>query len=161
MEADFINNYDENATLHVVPVGSIALTLSASFLSICGGSLIIFVYIVVQTDDYRGQIRRFLVYLTLSDIMVALGNFMGTIRYISIHCNTNVTTAVLASRCENADNLCVLQSALNTFGSLCSFFWIVTIGVHLLLVIRHQSSFTFDIRVRILLHVINWGLPGN
>ena len=139
---------------------SICLTLVFSSLSILGGLLIILVYIVVQIDDYRRQIRRFLVYLTLADIMVAGGNMWGTIRFINIHRNGNLTDVERIERCHHPDNSCALQSALTTYGTLCSFFWITSIGVHLFLVIRHQCSFTFRIEARVIIHIVNWGIPG-
>lgn len=124
------NQFAANTTTNLVLAGTTAI------LSMLGTIFIIVTYakwVTIQTSS-----RRILLYISVSDFFLALGNFVG----IFIKCEI----------------VCLVQSIVVTFSSLSSFFWTVFMAVYLYYgcsrkkVISRQALFC-------VFYILGWGVP--
>ncbi|XP_062594281.1 G-protein coupled receptor 157-like [Saccostrea cucullata] len=145
----------------LIPVslpGSVLIcTIVSSSLSIFGAVLIFVTYCIVTVA--KNQTRRLLVYLTIADLLTAVGNLMGAVRYTlrdeSEYINKRDQMAV---NCTNTDQICVIQSSITTFSSLASFFWTNIIMVHILMTLISQREWS-RFFIKVLYHLVSWGVP--
>lgn len=134
---------------------AIALTCISSTLSIFGAILIFITYCTCRCRGPGKETTRLLLCLTVSDLLVAIGNLAGTVRYLVVYTNHNVTV-----QCgKKCDIVCIAQSFVSTTASMWSFFWTTTIAVHLciaLIFCRHGSH---PWPIKILTHTGCWFIP--
>ncbi|KAJ8320455.1 hypothetical protein KUTeg_002042 [Tegillarca granosa] len=125
------------------------VTICSSVLSIIGGLFIIYTYSAIPA--VRNSSRQLLVCLTVADIATAYGNIVGSVRF-AVGNGTNTIS----------DGLCVAQSFVTTMSSLCSFVWTSLIALHLLLLVICNGNDIFQVskKIKILFHLLGWGLPG-
>lgn len=117
-------------------VNRILVTITC-FLSLLGALLIIATYIFWK--DMRSCSRKILVYISISDSVVAASYMFGVL----LPENANSTA-------------CVTQSFLSTAANLCSFFWTLFMAIYLYAAVARQTpahNFLW------FFHVIAWGLP--
>lgn len=137
-----------------VIIAALSISIVSSSLSVFGGLLIIGSYVTIP--EIRNTVRRLLICLTIADLITALGNFVGAVRYSVLQSfHQNITEF------QN-DPVCVGQAFFTTFSNLSSFVWTVLIALHLFLAVifRRNLHFTHKLQVQILDHGFGWGLPG-
>ena len=123
------------------------LTAITSVLSIIGCCIVISTYIFYPVLRTSG--RLLLVYLSIADLLTAVGNLMGITWYV-IHDTLNS---------QQDSILCQTHSALTIFSSIASFFWTIVIAVHLYICIVMCDSNKAD-RLKWPFHMMSWGVPG-
>ncbi len=94
--------------------------------------------------------RALLVYLTLADLLTALGNLTGITWFIINDKLTHKTSKIM----------CDAHASLTFFSSISSFLWTVMIGVHLHLCLV-QNKAKFARKLTGMFHFLGWILPGN
>lgn len=94
--------------------------------------------------DIRTTSRRILVYISIADFLTCV----ATIAAI---------TNFWLSRTENKE-VCFVQSIIGTFSVLCSFFWTVSLALHLYISVCWKNSRLAE-RLLYLFHVFGWGIP--
>lgn len=137
-----------------VIITALNISIVSSSLSVFGGLLLIGSYVTIP--EIRNTVRRLLICVTIADLITALGNFVGAVRYSVLQSfNNNITEF------QN-DPVCVGQAFFTTFSNLSSFVWTVLIALHLFLAVifRRNLHFTHKLQVQILDHGFGWGLPG-
>ena len=133
----------------------IGLTCAASSLSIVGAILIFTAYCSVNTFRPENETRRLLLYLTISDLLVACGNLMGTLRYVAEYHNQPVIPADMNTK----DMICVVQSFITTTANMWSFFWTTAIAIHLVVALIYCRDRNYPITIKVLCHVVGWFVP--
>ena len=95
--------------------------------------------------DVRTTSRKILLFLSVSDFMIATSNLFGVL----IPVNSNV---------DNPRNpLCLAQSFITTSSSIMSFLWTLTLAIYLYLAIVMNKQ-SLGKKLLPLFHVINWFL---
>jgi len=106
------------------------------------GSLTIFAS-YVSWKDIRTTSRKILLFLSISDFMIAASNLVG----------------VLFPKNDNLSNprnyYCVAQSFVTTSSSITSFMWTVTLAIYLYLAIV-KSKQNLGRKLMPLFHIVNW-----
>ena len=124
------------------------LTAVTSGLSMIGGICICCLYYAFK--DIRTPGRKLLLFLAISDAMLALGNLLGVIWYL--YSDTDVI--------DKNQFYCKFQSALTIYFSNTAFFWTVIMGVCLFAgTVLNNPSFT--VSYMRLFHILTWIPPGN
>ena len=157
-----------NPIVHINPLSvfavDISLTIIACTLSFFGSIFIFTSYCVVDSLRPENETRRLLIYLTVSDLFVAIGNFIGTIRFIAIYGSTPIysnSAKFYAFSGEElaGDKVCVVQSFIRTTGSMWSFCWNTAIAIHLCFALVYCRHGTWSRKVKIFCHSVCWLLP--
>ena len=140
-----------------LPPSVLICTFVSSSLSIVGAVVIFITYSLVTVA--RNQTRRLLVYLTIADLMTAVGNLVGASRY-ALRNETEYLTIrnQMQNTCFKTDAVCEVQSFVTTFSSLSSFFWTSIIMVHILMTLLTQREWS-SFRNRVIYHFVSWGVP--
>lgn len=137
----------------IVPPYTLSLTILSSFLSVLGSGVIIVTYINLRCIQNFN--RKLLLSLTIADLFTALGNLLGSLRYIWL-----ITGENGCERVQISDSVCTTQSFVTTFSSMASFFWTTVIAVHIYLQIKRELS---SMRTGLMLigyQVLCWLVPG-
>ncbi|CAG2243027.1 GPR157 [Mytilus edulis] len=152
-----IANETDNINLLSVFAADITLTIIACTLSFLGSAFIFSAYCVVDSLRPENETRRLLLYLTVSDLVVAIGNFIGTIRFIIIYDNK----PFYANSGEElaSDSVCVVQSFISATGSMWSCCWNTAIAIHLCVALVYFKNGTWSWKVKIFCHSVCWLLP--
>nr|XP_022343780.1 G-protein coupled receptor 157-like [Crassostrea virginica] len=126
-------------------------------LSIIGAMIIFATYYLVAVA--KNQTRRLLLYLTIADLMTAVGNLIGIVRYV-LREETEyiVEREEMKYNCTTTDTVCVLQSVVTTFSNLASFFWTTIIMIHILMTLFTQQEWS-KFANRVIYHIVAWGVP--
>ena len=154
------NSSSENLT-NSDPLSLSPFILGLSSLSCClsiiGAMIIFATYYLVQVA--KNQTRRLLVYLTIADLMTAVGNLIGVVRYV-LREETEyiVEREEMKYNCTTTDTVCVLQSAVTTFSNLASFCWTTIIMIHILMTLFTQQEWS-KFANRVIYHSVAWGVP--
>ena len=125
-------------------------------LSIIGAALIIGTFL--KWSDMRTMSRRLLVFISIADLLTAIGNLLG----LAGNLDQLVTseTKNLSDYVTFHPPLCVAQSFVTTTSSLSSFFWTCILAWYLYLSLVHMSPNTFrQAWHTALMHFIGWGIP--
>ncbi|KAL3887377.1 hypothetical protein ACJMK2_027319 [Sinanodonta woodiana] len=135
-----------NSSTNISPIeyASAGCTIGSSVLSICGAFVIFWTY--GRISSVRNFQRTLLTWLTIADLMIATGNLVGTIDFLSNKGGNN--------------DVCIAQSVVTTFASMASFFWTLVITAHMMVSIQFRSDKTRSALLKFLYHLICWGLPG-
>uniref|UniRef100_A0A6B2LB81 G-protein coupled receptors family 2 profile 2 domain-containing protein n=1 Tax=Arcella intermedia TaxID=1963864 RepID=A0A6B2LB81_9EUKA len=96
--------------------------MTSCSLSMVGSLMILLTY--VAWEDMRSTVRRMLVFLSLGDFFVALGNLFGVV--YDIHANSKSV-------------YCKIQSFITTGFSMYTFLWTMFIGIYMLLIITKRK----------------------
>ena len=150
------NSSSENLTSSD-PISLPPLILGLSFLSCClsiiGAVVIFATYCLVAVA--KNQTRQLLVYLTIADLMTAVGNLIGVVRYAL----REETEYILEqNNCTVTDSVCFVQSAVTTFSTLASFFWTSIIMIHILMTLITQQEWSKLVN-RVIYNIVAWGVP--
>ncbi len=94
--------------------------------------------------------RALLVYLTVADLLTAIGNLTGIMWYIF---NDKLTDRISKIMCD-------MHASITFFSSISSFLWTVIIGVHLHLCLV-QNKARFARKLTGMFHTLGWIVPGN
>ncbi|XP_076085080.1 G-protein coupled receptor 157-like [Mytilus galloprovincialis] len=146
----------------------IVITITTTVLSIIGSIWLIFVngrkWI---RNGHLKETRKLLIYLTISDFFIAIGNFSGAVRYIK----SDDSNSFKVLKCNSERDVgCIIQSFITTLGSLWSFFWTTVIAFHLLVTYEEAMKVPEKLkkvqekkggcifRVRLLYH-FSWLIP--
>lgn len=124
------NQFAANTTVNLILAGTTAI------LSMLGTTIIIITYakwVTIQTSS-----RRILLYISVSDFFLALGNFVGIF--------------------VKNEAVCLVQSVVVTFSALSSFFWTVFMAVYLYYGCSRNRIISREALFRIF-YTIGWGLP--
>ncbi|XP_034337932.2 G-protein coupled receptor 157-like isoform X3 [Magallana gigas] len=152
------NNSNDTTPTSQLPPSVLICTFVSSLLSIVGAVVIFITYSLVTVA--RNQTRRLLVYLTIADLMTAVGNLVGASRYVYIYVIKNETEYLFNRQMQNVttDAVCDVQSFVTTFSSLSSFFWTSIIMIHILMTLITQREWS-SLRNRVIYHFVSWGVP--
>ncbi len=112
-----------------------------SCLSMLGSIIIIASYI--SWKDIRTTSRTILLFLSFSDLFIAVGDIFGTFRSLDTK--------------NPRDPICVAQSFLTNTASIMSFCWTATLALYLYLTIVKNRP-TFGKKLLPWLHVFNWSI---
>ncbi|KJE89508.1 hypothetical protein CAOG_00965 [Capsaspora owczarzaki ATCC 30864] len=115
-----------------------AATVTTCCLSIVGCVLIILSFVLLK--DLRATSRQLLVFLSLADLVTAMGNMVGVLT-------------------DDTGTLCVIQSSFTTYSSIASFLWTSSIALYLYLSIARESQ-RLAARSIPFLHVFSWLTPA-
>ena len=154
---------------------TLALTGTSSCLSILGAFLIFFTF--YKLPNIRNFTRQLLVFLTIADLMTAVGNLVATVRYAIVHsatnnakthCSTSITnvtspnvTQMYPYQPEGSDTdlVCTIQSYVTTFSNLSSFFWTFNIALHMFLNVFFKTDKSERFFTKLVFHLVSWGIP--
>ena len=154
---------------------TLALTGTSSCLSILGAMLIFFTFYKLPT--IRNFTRQLLVFLTIADLMTAVGNLVATVRYAIVHSATdnakthcsvsmsNVTSPNVTQPYpylpvdRDTDIVCSIQSYVTTFSNLSSFFWTFIIALHMFLNVFMKTDKSERFLTKMVFHIVSWGIP--
>ena len=154
------NSSNENLTSSV-PISLPTVIVGLSFLSCClsiiGAVVIFATYCLVNVA--KNQTRRFLVYLTIADLMTAVGNLIGVVRYaLREETEYILERKEMKYNCTTTNSVCFVQSAVTTFSTLASFFWTSIIMIHILMTLITQQEWS-KLANRVIYHIVSWGVP--
>lgn len=140
-----------------LPQSVLICTFVSSSLSIIGAVVIFITYCLVTVA--KNQTRRLLVYLTIADLMTAVGNLIGASRY-ALRNETEYLTSrhQMQNTCISTNAVCEVQSFVTTFSSLSSFFWTSIIMIHIMMTLITQREWS-TLRNRVIYHCVSWGVP--
>ncbi|XP_069136697.1 G-protein coupled receptor 157-like [Argopecten irradians] len=141
-----ISGHSPNATTSSDGMTYAYLTLVASLLSLSGGIGIIVLYFLFK--NLRTPARKLLVFLSLMDATIAIGNILGVIWVL--HRDGPVIRRSMA--------YCQFQSALTIFSSISAFCWTTIMALCLFMGIV-RTNMTFTTRYMKVFHLISWSLP--
>ena len=110
-------------------------------LSMLGSLTIIASY--VSWKEIRTTSRKVLLFLSISDFMIATSNLVGVL----IPMNDNLSNP--------RNGYCVAQSFVTTSSSITSFMWTVTLAIYLYLAIV-KSKQNLGRKLMPLFHIVNW-----
>lgn len=142
-----------NSTVNPITTVDIALTFVSSSLSIFGAIIVFTAFCAVNPFRPENETRRLLLYLTFSDWLVALGIFIGTVRYLREYRDGIHIT------CPESCNVCVVQSFVTTVANMWSYFWNTTIAIHLFIALVYCRHGTHPWTIKIFTHTICWFVP--
>ena len=152
MEAGF--NISSYASFNDTKEVTTKLALSSSCASIVGGLLIIYTY--VNIPNLRQSIpRKFLVYITLADLVISFGYVIGSIRTTDFFDDGGKFPLWLQS-----DNLCQVQSFCTTYASIASFLWTDILAFYLFYVVFFEGATDLSRGTTVVVHLFGWVLPG-
>ena len=132
--------------------GVIWTGLVSDVMSIISSVLIIVSFYAYK--DMQTEARRFLLYISIADVLNSSWFLFAhiwslhDIRYSS--CYVGKTDFELGS--------CILQSAMNTYFTITSFYWTIVLALYILALLFHKNWFSRKC-VRISMHLIGWGVP--
>jgi hypothetical protein len=142
-----------------LPDSVLICTIVSSCLSIIEANIIFVIYCTIP--EAKNQTRCLLIYLTIADLLTSAGNLLGAIRYSYMYRNHQFITAdFIFKHCHHPDDVCAVQSLINTFSTLASFSWTIIIGIHILLALVYQSDWCFTTMPKVLAHSLSWGIPS-
>ena len=153
-----VSNITMNASEEILDVNSdrrisnsdyiyTVLTAATSGLSMIGGICICLLYYAFK--DIRTPGRKLLLFLAISDAMLAFGNLLGVVWYL--YSDTEVI--------NKNPFYCKFQSALTIYFSITTFFWTVIMGISLF-VSTILNNPTFTATYMRLFHILAWIPPG-
>lgn len=122
------------------------LTGITSVSSILGCLFLVVLYCVCKHLHTYG--RQLLLYLSIADLLTAMGNFLGVLWYA----NSSRWIVLGASYCK-------LQSALTIYSSNVSFSWTLVIGIYLNRTIMTTRGRCVR-HAKVCVHLLCWGFPG-
>lgn len=125
----------------------VILTAIMCLLSILGCTVIVAVYLAFQR--LRTPTRKLLVYLSVADLLTAIGNLLGIVWYI-------FSDSVVIHR---SMAYCKFHAALTVFSSISSFMWTLTMGLCLYLCIVKNKPRVVE-SYMLYFHLTCWVFPG-
>lgn len=128
-----------------------ALVVTCSSLSIAGCLLMLATFLLFP--DLRVTSRRLLCYLSLADLLTAVFNMVGVLSSREDLEHTD------AAGKPSPTTLCIVQSYVNTFSSMASFFWTVAIALYLYLSLARNNPLGAERSVP-WLHIFSWIVPA-
>lgn len=140
-----------------LPDSVVILTTISSVLSVVGAITIFLSYLVVS--EARNSTRLLLVHVTVADLITCVGTFVGSIRYfLRNEDDYIVKEKTLAINCTGTDNVCLVQSFVNTFSAMASFFWTAIIMLHILMTLHKMEDWTNRWKI-VAFNILSWGIP--
>lgn len=140
-----------------LPLSVLICIFVSSSLSIIGAVVIFITYCLVTVA--KNQTRRLLVYLTITDLMTAVGNLVGASRYaLRYETEYLINRHQMQNTCNTTTAVFEIQSFVTTFSSLSSFFWTSIIMLHILMTLITQREWS-SLRNRVIYHLVSWGVP--
>ncbi|KAL3887310.1 hypothetical protein ACJMK2_027252 [Sinanodonta woodiana] len=127
-----------------IQYASAVCTIISSLLFIFGAIVIFCTY--WRVASVRNFPRTLLTWLTIADFLIASGNLSGSIEILSTEGMNN--------------EFCTVQSFLTTFASMTSFSWTLVITIHMMVSVQCRSAVTRSSALKVMYHVICWGVPG-
>lgn len=64
----------------------------------------------------------------------------------------------MAINCTGTDNVCLVQSFVNTFSAMASFFWTAIIMLHILMTLHKMEDWTNRWKI-VAFNILSWGIP--
>lgn len=135
----------------------IGITCVSCSLSIIGAILIFVAYCTCDCCRRSEETQRLLLYLTVSDLIVAFGNLAGTVRYVIVY--TTYTDHITFYCSVGCDDFCIVQSFITSTAAMWSYFWTTTIAIHLFiaLVFCRQGQHPWSLKIFTL--IACWLIP--
>lgn len=135
----------------------IGITCVSCSLSIIGAILIFVAYCTCDCCRRSEETQRLLLYLTVSDLIVAFGNLAGTVRYMIVY--TTYTDHITFYCSVGCDDFCIVQSFITSTAAMWSYFWTTTIAIHLFiaLVFCRQGQHPWSLKIFTL--IACWLIP--
>ncbi|XP_064607989.1 G-protein coupled receptor 157-like [Liolophura sinensis] len=125
----------------------VILTAMMCLLSVLGCIAIVVVYLAFQR--LRTPTRKLLVYLSVADLLTAIGNLLGIVWFI-------FSDSVLIHR---SMGYCKFHAALTVFSSISSFMWTLTMGLCLYLCIVKNKPKAVESHM-VYFHLACWVFPA-
>ena len=130
----------------------LVLGLVFDIFSILGSLFIIWTFLVFK--DQRTRARLFLLFIAICDFFTSVGYGFALIWSLADKkftvCHKNKPKVTIWA--------CVLESGVDMYFPLCSFFWTVVLGFHILFLFFGKPIFKNKV-VFVCLLVVGWGLP--
>lgn len=136
-----------------VPISSNILVIVSCIMSIIGAVAIFHAYF--QLPSIRNMARKMLLALTVADLLTAIGNLIGSSRYLYLQTFPHICNVL-----QTSDILCITQSFITTFSSLASFYWTVAIALHIVVHLKTDGRMSESRRALLKYHLVCWGGPG-
>ncbi|XP_074654063.1 G-protein coupled receptor 157-like [Tubulanus polymorphus] len=136
-----------------IPTYFAILVIVSCVFSIIGGAVIMLSYMCLP--QIRTAARRLVVYLTVADLLTAIGNLVGMTRYVVLSNEGRIG----CGKVDDLREICVVQSALTTYSAMCSLFWTVALAVYLYMNIACRDAWRAR-RSVLYCHIVSWGIPG-
>lgn len=108
------------------------ISISSSTLSCLGSSLILFAYFSLK--DIRTGAQKVITLLAVADFFTAFGYIIGSANFL-IHFNHTSS-----SICETFKNICVIQSFVTTWSTMCSYCWTCILAFYFFLILVFNKS---------------------
>ncbi|KAL4231090.1 hypothetical protein ACF0H5_008673 [Mactra antiquata] len=155
---------------------NVVFTALSSCLSIFGAILIFLTYFKGK-PEVKNFTRLLLVYLTIADIMTAVGNLVASIRYDVVHGHKNhyehclqnasniipdnwsISHTTVGKTKEHLMWLCKGQSFVTTYSNMSSYLWTLVIAGHLWFSVVFKTQTSETTYMHVLYHVVCWLVP--
>lgn len=143
--------------INKIEIVDVVLTIIGSSLSIIG-AFVIFItfYLWRKRGNHIDEPRKYLLFLTVADLFIALGYLWGVTRFMRSEDNRN--EHVIACHTEKEPG-CIAQSFVTTLFSMSSFFWTTLIAFHLFWNYGDSTRHTVSCTNNVVYHVAAWGIP--
>lgn len=149
--------FDINSAVSIsLPDSVVILTTISSVLSVFGAITIFLSYFVVR--EARNFTRLLLMHVTVADLITCVGTFVGSIRYFLRNEDDYIIKEKTSINCTGTDNVCLVQSFVNTFSAMASFFWTAIIMLHILMTLHKMEEWTNSCKI-IVFNIMSWGIP--
>lgn len=126
------------------------ISLASCSLSCFGAISIILTYILFK--DLRSGSRSVITFLSIADLLTAVGYLVGGINYLFHYQNSN------HEACQTFQTICITQSYVTTWSQLSSYIWNCTLAIYLFLTISFAKNQLAN-RLIPFCQVIAWGFP--
>ena len=124
------------------------VSIVSSCLSCLGSVLIVAAYCLLA--DMRTPAQQMITLLALADFCSAFGYIVAAVNFLT-HFNKT-------DGCDVFKKICVIQSTLTTWSSMCSFWWTMILALYFYAVIVHNRG-SLAARFLPLYNLISWGIP--
>lgn len=132
-------------------VAILSITTVSCCLSVIGVIAILYSY--ARWRNIRDNTRLLLVFLTIADLLTAVGYLIGSVALF------NIPQKKLPTNYHNSAE-CVLQSFITIFSSMASFFWTVALAFHIFCRLVYGTTYMHRKIGFRFVFVFCWGVPA-
>lgn len=130
-----------------VPRAVVTATIVSSSISAFCCAVFLLSYLAFPSTRFSP--RKLLCFILLMDLFTAVSFGFGA---------ASANTRAESGDTNTSSTACVVQSAVSTYSTMCAFFWLVALGVFLLVTIYTVDSLFAERMIRYF-HLVCWGLP--
>ncbi len=141
------SNLSSSFDIGAVPTYASIVTSS---LSCVGSLLIILAYWILK--EMRTTAQKIITLLSITDFLTAAGYLLAACNFLMYIDETD------DAKCDTFQTVCVVQSFITTWSTLCSFGWTVALALHFYLIVRVCKQEIIS-KLLIFENILIWGLP--